>query len=158
MKYKNRLTFACYNITFWDFKSIPKTWQKLKAKHNLLKKKSKYRNAVDYDLKSQFLVIFSSNYRHRLVLKIPFPWHIFPQISKYRTKNLYFPSTGKYKMNIKFHFIINIDFFQSFCLTVFYLRTILYLNTSAPLSTQKQMTYFMVRFRLIVSKLGVYCC
>ena len=34
---------------------------------------------------------FSSNYRHRLVLKIP-----FPKISNYRTENLYFPSTGKY--------------------------------------------------------------
>ena len=57
---------------------------------------SKYRNTVYYDLKFRFLVIFSSNYRHRLVLKIPFPNKIFLKISKYRTENLHFPSTGKY--------------------------------------------------------------
>ena len=57
---------------------------------------SKYRNAVFYGFKSQFLDVFSSNYRHRLVLKISFPGHIFPKISKYRTENLHFPSTGKY--------------------------------------------------------------
>ena len=73
MKYKNRPTFACYSITFWDFKSVSKTWQKLNAKYNFLKKMSKYQNIVYYDFKSQFLVIFSCNYRHRLVLKIPFP-------------------------------------------------------------------------------------
>ena len=39
---------------------------------------------------------FSCNYRHRLVLKIRFPDHIFPKISKYHTENPYFPSTGKY--------------------------------------------------------------
>ena len=35
MKYKNRLTFAYYSITFWDFKSlqsVPKIWQVLKTK------------------------------------------------------------------------------------------------------------------------------
>ena len=73
MKYEKRPTFAYYSTTFWDFKSVPKTWQKLKGKYNLLKKMSKYRNTVYYDFKSQFLVIFSCNYRHRLVLKIPFP-------------------------------------------------------------------------------------
>ena len=57
---------------------------------------SKYQNAIYYDFKSRFLVIFSSNYRHRLVLKMPFPDHVFPKISKYPTENLHFPSTGKY--------------------------------------------------------------
>ena len=64
---------------------------------------SKYRNTFYEDFKPQFLVIFSRNYRHRLVLKIPFPdyifqisFHIFPKISKYRTENLLFLSTGKY--------------------------------------------------------------
>ena len=56
----------------------------------------KYRNTVFYDFKSRFLLVFSSNYRDRLVLKIPFPDHIFPQISKYRNENLHFPSTSKY--------------------------------------------------------------
>ena len=59
-------------------------------------------------------------------------------------------------MNIKFHVIINIDFFQRFCLTVFSCNA-LDLNASAPLSTQMQMTFFMTRFRLIVSKPCVYC-
>ena len=34
MKYKNKLTFAYYSMTFWDFKSlqsVPKTWQVLKT-------------------------------------------------------------------------------------------------------------------------------
>ena len=57
---------------------------------------STYRNTVFYDFKSQFLVIFFSNYRNRLVLEIPFPDHSFPKISKYRTENLHFLSTGKY--------------------------------------------------------------
>ena len=129
IKYKKRPTFVYYSTTFWDFKSVPKTWQKLKAKYNFLKKMSKYRNIVYYDFKSQFLVIFSSNYRHHLVLKIP-----FPQFSKYGTENLHFLSTGKYNINIKFHFIVNIGFFQRFCLTVFDCN-VLYLNASAPLST-----------------------
>ena len=55
----------------------------------------KHQNTVFYDYQSRFLVIFSSNYRHRLVLKIPFPDHIFPKISKYRTEILLFPSSGK---------------------------------------------------------------
>ena len=59
---------------------------------------SKYRNAVFYDYQSRFLVIFSSNYRHRLVLKISFPDHIFFKISKYPTENLHFPSTSKYQL------------------------------------------------------------
>ena len=28
MKYKNRPTFAYYSTIFWDFKSVPKTWQR----------------------------------------------------------------------------------------------------------------------------------
>ena len=82
MKYKNRLTFAYYGIAFWDFKSfqsVPKSWQVLKAKKNFFLKMSKHQNTVFYDFKSQFLVIFSSNYRHHLMLKIPFPDHIFSQ-------------------------------------------------------------------------------
>ena len=43
---------------------------------------SKYRNAIYYDFKSLYLVIFYRDYRHRLVLKIQFPDHIFPKISK----------------------------------------------------------------------------
>ena len=93
---KNRLKFAYYGITLWDFKSlqnVPKTLQVLKA---FLKEVqiSKYR--FFYDLKSWFPVIFFSNYRHCLVWKIPFPDHCFPKISKYLTKNLHFPSTSKY--------------------------------------------------------------
>ena len=57
---------------------------------------SKYRNTVFYDYQSRFPVIFSSNYGHRLVLKLPFPDHVFSKISKYRIENLYCPSTGKY--------------------------------------------------------------
>ena len=57
---------------------------------------SKYGNTVFYDFKSRIFFIFSSNYRHALVLKIPFPSHMFPKISKYLTKNLHFPSTSKY--------------------------------------------------------------
>ena len=99
MKYRNRLTFAYYSITFWDFKSlqsVPKSWQVLKTKQIFFLKMSKYRNTVFYDYQSWFLDIFSSNYRHRLVLKVPFPNHSFPKISKHRTENRYFPSTGKY--------------------------------------------------------------
>ena len=93
------LTFALYSIIFLDFsslQSVPKTLQVLKAKKKNFLKMSKYRHTVFYDFKSRFLVIFSSNYRHRLVLKIPFPDHIFPKISKYRTENLYFSSVSKY--------------------------------------------------------------
>ena len=43
---------------------------------------SKYQNTIYYDFKSQFLVIFSSNERHRLVLKTLFPDHFFLKISK----------------------------------------------------------------------------
>ena len=57
---------------------------------------SKYRNTVFYDYQSRFPVIFSSNYGHRLVLKLPFPDHVFFKISKYRIENLYCPSTGKH--------------------------------------------------------------
>ena len=99
IKYKNRLTFAYYSITFWDFKSlqgVPKTWKVLKSKNKFFKKTLKYRNTVYYDFKSQFLVIFSSIYRHRLVLEIPFSDHIFPNVSKHCTENLQFSSTGKY--------------------------------------------------------------
>ena len=55
---------------------------------------SKYRNTVFYDYQYRFPVIFSSNYGHRLVLKLPFPDHVFSKISKYRIENLYCPSTG----------------------------------------------------------------
>ena len=101
MSYKNRLVFAYCNIlAFYCFKkslqSVPKTWQVLKSKKKFFWKISKYRNTVSYDFKSRFLVVFFSNYRYRLVLKIPFPEHIFPKISKYRTENLHFLSTGKY--------------------------------------------------------------
>ena len=98
---KNRLVFAYYNIlTFYCLKkslqNVLKTWQVLKWKNHFFWKMSKYQNTVFYHFKSQFLVIFFSNYRHHLVLKIPFPDHIFlPKISKYRTENLHFPSTGK---------------------------------------------------------------
>ena len=90
MNYKYRLTFAYCSITSWDLKSlqsVPKTWQVLKTKK---------KNTVFYDFKSWFLILFSSNYRYRLVLKIPFPDYIFPKISKYSTENLHFQSTGKY--------------------------------------------------------------
>ena len=99
MKYKNRLTFAYYSIRFWDFKSLQgvrKTWKVLKVKNISFKKMFTCRNTVYYDFKSRFLVIFSSNYQHRLVLEIPIPDHIFLKISKYRTENLHFPSTGKH--------------------------------------------------------------
>ena len=73
---------------------IPDKCQKQKI--FIWKKSSKYRNTVLYDCQSRFVVIFSNNYRHRLVMKIPFLDFIFPKISKYRNENLYFPSTGKY--------------------------------------------------------------
>ena len=57
---------------------------------------SKYQNTIFYEFKSWFLVVFSSNYRHCLVFKIPFPDHIFPTILKYRIKNIHFSSTSKY--------------------------------------------------------------
>ena len=101
MSYENRLVFAYYNILrFYCFKKslqrVPKTWQVLKSEKKFFWKMSKYRNAIFYDFKSRFLVIFFSNYLHRLVLEIPFPNHIFPKTSKYRIENLHFPSTGKY--------------------------------------------------------------
>ena len=91
-----RLTFAYYSITLWDLQSlqsVPNTLQVLKAKNKLFKKMSECRTTVFYDFKFRFPVIFSSNYRHLLVLEIPFPDHF---ISKYRTENLHFLSTGKY--------------------------------------------------------------
>ena len=107
MKYKNRLTFEYYSIRYWDFKrlqSVPKTWQMLKT--FLKKLKKTLRNFFErcpiteipffYDFKSRFLIIFSNIYWHRLVLEMPFPHRIFPKISKYRSKNLPFPSPGKY--------------------------------------------------------------
>ena len=63
----------------------------LKAKNKYFLKMSKYRNTVYYDFKSHFLVIFFFNYWHCLVLKIPFPDHIFPKISKFCTENLHSP-------------------------------------------------------------------
>ena len=101
MSYKTRLVFAYYKIfRFCCFKktlqSVLKTWQMLKWKKYFFWKISKCRNTVFCVFESRFLVIFSSNYRHRMVLKIPFPDHIFPKISKYRFENLHLPSTGKY--------------------------------------------------------------
>ena len=98
MKYENRLTFIYNSKIFWDFESlqsVSKTWQVLKTKKNFFKKMSKYRNTFFWNYQSRFLVIFSSNYRHHLVLKIPFPDYIFPKISKYRIENFYCPSTSK---------------------------------------------------------------
>ena len=99
--YKNRLVFVYYNILrFCCFKeslqSVLKSWQVLKSKKKFFRKMSKYRNIVFDDFKSRFLANFFSNYRHRLVLEIPFLNHIFLKTSKYRTENLHFPSTGKY--------------------------------------------------------------
>ena len=101
ISYKNSSVFGYYNIlTFYCFKkslqSVLKIWQVLKSKKKYFWKMSKYRNTAFYDFKCRFLVIFVSNYRHLLVLKIPFPDHIFTKISKYLTENLYFSSTGKY--------------------------------------------------------------
>ena len=80
---------------------------------------SKYRNAVFYDFKSRFLVIFFSNYRHRLVLEIPFPDRIFPKISRYRTENLHFPSTDKYCVPLKC---------SRFCLLLLFLFYFYFIN------------------------------
>ena len=52
MKYKDRLTFAYYSITFLDFKSlqsVSKILQVLKAKTNFFLKISKYGNTVFYE-------------------------------------------------------------------------------------------------------------
>ena len=98
MKHKNRLAFAYYSISFWDFKSfqgVRKTWQKLKAKNYIFKRCPTIEIPFILISNPDF-PIFSSNYRHRLVLKKPFPDHIFPKVSKCRTENLHFPSTGKY--------------------------------------------------------------
>ena len=66
MKYENRLTFAYYSITLWDFKSLHKVFQKnltsVKNWKEIFLKMSKYRNTVFYDYQSRFLVIFSSNF------------------------------------------------------------------------------------------------
>ena len=43
---------------------------------------SKYRDAIYYDFKSRYLVILYCDYWHNLVLKIPFPDHIFSKILK----------------------------------------------------------------------------
>ena len=86
-----------YNILrFQKSWKCSKNLANVRNKKKNWKKMSKYRNTVLYDFKSPVLVIFSSDYRHRLVLKIPFPNHIFFKISKYRTKYLPFQSTSKY--------------------------------------------------------------
>ena len=97
-EYKNRLTIAYYGITLWDFKSSKrsKNLTSVKSKKEIFKNVSKYQNTVYYDFKSRLIAIFSSNYWHRLVLKIPFPNHIFSKILKYRTESPYFLSTDKY--------------------------------------------------------------
>ena len=98
---KEHLTIYCFKKSL---PSVLKTWQVLISRKKFFWKMSKYRNTVFYDFKSRFLVIFSSNYRHVLVLKIPFPDHIFPKISKYHTENLHFTSTGKYSGHQKVFF------------------------------------------------------
>ena len=94
---KEHLTIYCFKKSL---PSVLKTWQVLISRKKFFWEMSKYRNTVFYDFKFWFLVIFSSNYRHRnyghLVLDISFPDHIFPKIPKYRTKNLHFLSTCKY--------------------------------------------------------------
>ena len=75
---------------------------------------SKYRHTIYYDFKSRFLVIFSFDYRHRLVFKIPFPDHIFPKILKKRTENLYYPSTDKYYFFSKRAVLINTGHYPYF--------------------------------------------
>ena len=92
VSYKNRLTFAYYSITFWDFYSlqgVTKTWKVLKAKTKFLKEMFKYRNTVYCDFKARFVVIFSNNYRHCLVLEILLSSHIFPKISKYNVLKIF---------------------------------------------------------------------
>ena len=52
---------------------------------------SKYRNTVFYDFKFRFLDVFFQ--------KLPAPLSVgntVSRLSKYRTENLHFPSTGKY--------------------------------------------------------------
>ena len=101
MSYKSRLVFAYYNILrFYCLKKsiqrVLKTWLVLKPKKKIFWKMSKYRNTVFDDFKSRFLVVFFfCSYRHRLVLETPYPDHISPKISKYRTENLHFLSTSK---------------------------------------------------------------
>ena len=53
-----------------SLQSVLKIWQVLKSKENFIWKMYKLRNTVFYDLKSRFLVIFFSNYRHRLVISL----------------------------------------------------------------------------------------
>ena len=66
MKYENRLVFAYYNILrFWRSSKFSKILRSFKTKKV---KMSKYRNTPSYDFKSRFLVIFFSNYQHRLML------------------------------------------------------------------------------------------
>ena len=99
MKFENRLTFAYYSVTFWNFKSlqsVSETWQMLKKKRFFYKNLPNIEVLFFYDYQSWFLVIFSNNYQHRLLFKILFLDHIFPKVLKYCTENLYFPSTSKY--------------------------------------------------------------
>ena len=79
----------------WKSSKCSKNLTSVKNRKGIFLKMSKYRNTVFYDYQSRFLVIFSSNYRHRLVLNVPFPDHIFSKISNYRTENLYFPSIAR---------------------------------------------------------------
>ena len=97
MSYKNRLLFAYYNILrFYYFKkslqSIAKTWQVLKSKKNFVLKDVQ----IPISRRGGGGGGGFSIYRHHLWLEIPFSDHVFPKISKYRTENLHFPSTGKY--------------------------------------------------------------
>ena len=55
---------------------------------------SKYRNTIYYDFKFRFLVIFSCNYQHRQVLKIPFPTIFFPKPQNFVLK-IFFPHPSR---------------------------------------------------------------
>ena len=73
MKYKNRLTFAYYSITFWDLKSlqsVPKIWQKLKEKENFLK---------NVQISKYLLLWFQIISNTILCWKYRFPTISFPQ-------------------------------------------------------------------------------
>ena len=64
-------------MRFQKSSKFSKNLTSIKNKKNFVWKMSKYRNMFFYDFKSCFLIIFSSNHRHRLVLKISFPGHFF---------------------------------------------------------------------------------
>ena len=101
----------------------------------------KYGNTVFYDFKSRFFFIFSSNYRHALVLKIPFPSHIFPKISKYRTKNLHFPFTSIYYAPPP------PPIFPSFCILIeWYIPPLIFFSTINNISVSVKRSNFTLVF------------